>query len=328
MLTSLTHISFYFPDKILLNAELSKEFDTAEDKIFKSTGIKKRYISGKDELASDMACKAAEIFFAEYKIKKESIDFLIFCSGCYDYIAPATSCILQDRIGLNKTIGCLDVPHGCSGYVYGLAMAKSLIQSNMASGVLFITADTSTKTLPSNNLELRSIFSDAASVTLINKKNCTNIGAFIFGTDGSGSKNIYISRSAFRQPIDEIFIEKENLPSGKMIMDGLEIFNFALRVVPKLISDTLKKNKLKMEDIDLFVFHQPTKFLLEVLRKKLNIPEAKFIINIEEHGNTVSTTIPLALKDAEKSGKLKKGMNVLVAGFGIGYSWAATVIKM
>ena len=327
MLTSLTKISFYFPDKILLNAELSKEFDTAEDKIFKSTGIKKRYISAGNELASDMACKAAETFFTEYKVEKKSIDFLIFCSGCYDYIAPATSCILQDRIGLNKTIGCLDVPHGCSGYVYGLAMAKSLILANMAQNVLFITADTSTKTISPKNLELRSIFSDAASVTLLNKKNCKDIGEFVFGTDGSGRENIYISRSAFRQPIDKDFIEKENLPSGKMIMDGLEIFNFALRVVPKLVLDIIEKNKLKMEAIDLFVFHQPSRFLLEVLRKKLNIQEAKFFINIEEHGNTVSTTIPLALKDAERSGKLKKGMNVLVAGFGIGYSWAGTVIR-
>ena len=112
-----------------------------------------------------------------------------------------------------------------------------------------------------------------------------------------------------------------------MIMDGMEIFNFGLRVVPGLVKDTLEKNKLNVGDIDLFIFHQPTRFLLEVLRKKMNIPDERFFINIEDHGNTVSATIPLALKDAEKAGKIKKGMNVLLAGFGIVYSWAGTVLK-
>jgi 3-oxoacyl-[acyl-carrier-protein] synthase-3 len=328
MSTLLDHISFYFPSQTLHNSELSRLFKVTEQKILKSTGIRSRYISGDQELASDMAYEAVETFFKTHSISRESIDFLIFCSECYDYIAPTSSCILQGRLNLAKTTGCIDMPYGCSGYVYGLAMAKSFIHSGIAKNILFVTADTSTKTISSDNLELRSIFSDAASVTFINSDNYKSIGEFVFGTDGNGWESIYISRSAFKIPIDADFIEKEKLQNGKMVMNGMDIFNFGLKVVPKLVSDTLVKNNVAFDDIDLFVFHQPSLFLLNTLRKKMNIPEDKFFINIENHGNTVSTTIPLALKDAESQGRLKKGMTVLLAGFGIGFSWAGTIIKI
>lgn len=321
-------ISLYFPKETLDNKKLSNLFDVDEQKILRATGIKNRYISSKEELASDMAFRVVESFFEEYSIDRLTIDCLIFCSECYDYIAPTSSCILQDRLSLNKNTACIDMPYGCSGYVYGLAMAKSFVNTGIAKNVLFVTADTSTKTISPTDLELRSIFSDAASVTLINVENYNTIGEFVFGTDGGGCESIYISRSAFKKPIDSPFLEKENLSNGKMVMNGLEIFNFGLRVVPKLVDDTLLKNNLKFEDIDLFIFHQPSLFLLQTLRKKINIPESKFFINIESHGNTVSTTIPLALKEAKQQGKLNKGMTVLLIGFGIGFSWAGTVIKI
>lgn len=323
----LSNISFKFPLNNLSNEVLSKEFGVDEAKILRSTGIKNRYIAADNELASDLAYEAAESFFKNSGIKKQDIDFLIFCSECYDFIAPNSSCILQSKLGLRNNIGVIDLPYGCSGYVYGLSIAKSLIISKVALNVLFITADTSTKTLPKNNLELRSIFSDAASVTYITSENVNTIGNFVFGTDGSGWENIYISRSGFKDPINSDFINNERLSNGKMIMKGTEIFNFGLRVVPQLVKDTLLKNNLEFKDIDLFIFHQPTKFLLETLKRKMGIPDDKFFINIENHGNTVSCTIPLALKDAEKNGKIIPGMTILLAGFGIGYSWAGTIIK-
>lgn len=320
--------TFYFPKTKLSNYDLSQEFNISEEKIFKKTGIKNRYISGNGELASDMAFNAIESFFTTNPhIEKKSIDFLIVCSECFDYIAPNTSCILQDKLNLSKTCGCIDMPYGCSGYVYGLAMAKSFVSSGLAKNVLFVAADTSTKTIPKESLELRSLFSDVASVTYINSQNSNSIGEFVFGTDGSGCHNLYIEDSGFRKSADKIESDKEQMPNGKMIMNGIEIFNFGLRVVPKLVFDTIEKNNLQFNDIDLFVFHQPSFFLLNVLKKKINIPDDKFFCNIEVHGNTVSSSIPLALKDAEKQGKLKKGMTVLLAGFGIGYSWAGTVIK-
>lgn len=321
-------ISLYFPEETLDNKKLSDLFNVDEQKILKATGIKNRYISGKDELASDMAFRVVENFFVEYSIDRTIIDCLIFCSECYDYIAPTSSCILQNRLNLNKDIACIDMPYGCSGYIYGLAMAKSFVNTGIAKNVLFVTADTSTKTISPSDLELRSIFSDAASVTFVNSTNYNTIGEFVFGTDGGGWESIHISRSGFRKPMDSVFLEEEGLTNGKMVMNGLEIFNFGLRVVPKLLDDTLEKNNLKLEDIDLFIFHQPSLFLLKTLRKKINIPESKFFINIESHGNTVSTSIPLALKEAKEQGKLTTGMTVLLIGFGIGFSWAGTIIKI
>ncbi len=328
MSTLLHNISTYLPETVLTNEALGIEFNVPADQIFKSVGIKKRHISKEGELASDIGIQAVEHLLKARNLEKKDIDFLLFCSVCFDYAAPATSCVLQDKIGLTKHIGCLDLTHGCSGFVYGLAMAKSFIAGGLAKNILFITSDTLTKTIPKTNLELRSIFSDGASATLITEANYKSIGEFVFGTDGSGAEDVYISRSGFRNPADPEFLKQEHLLNGKFEMDGMKVFNFGLKIVPQLIQDILDKNSTTFNEIDLFVFHQPSRFLLDVLRKKINIPEDKFFINIEEHGNTSSTSIPLALSDAEKQGKLKPGMTVLLAGFGVGYSWAGTIIKV
>ncbi len=324
MPTWLNNIATYLPKTVVTNNDLAKEFNVSSDQIFKTVGISNRHVSELDELASDMGIKAVDELLLKNNIDKSKVDFLIFCSTCFDYSAPSTSCILQDKIGLSKSTACIDLPYGCSGYVYGLAMAKSFITSGIAKNILFITSDTLTKTVAKNNLELRSIFSDAASATLINRTNCNSIGEFVFGTDGSGGLDVFISDSGFRKE----HANNIGLPHGRFEMDGMKVFNFGLKIVPQLITDTLKKNNLTLNEIDLFIFHQPSRFLLDVLRKKINIPEDKFFINIEEHGNTSSTSIPLALSDAKKQEKLKEGMTVLLAGFGVGYSWAGTIIKV
>jgi len=323
----LNNIVTYLPKKNLTNEDLARVFNVQPEQIFKTVGVNQRHISGEDELASDMGIQAAQRLLKESDISKNDIDFLIFCSTCFDYSAPSTSCIMQDKIGLSKSTACIDLPYGCSGYVYGLAMAKSFISSGIAKNILFITSDTLTKTITENNLELKSIFSDAASATLITQKNSRSIGEFVFGTDGGGSLDVFVSKSGYRPSIDGNIDACEILPHGKLEMDGMKVFNFGLKIVPQLITDTLKKNDLTLDQIDLFIFHQPSRFLLDVLRKKINIPESKFFINIEQHGNTSSTSIPLALSDAQAQGKLKHGMIVLLAGFGVGYSWAGTIIK-
>ena len=328
MASLIKNITIFLPETVLTNRDLAIEFNVSEDHIFKSVGIKTRHISGPDELASEMGIKAVENLFNEGEINKQDIDFLIFCSTCFDYSAPTTSCILQDRLGLSKQIACLDLPYGCSGFIYGLAMAKSFIKSGMAKNILFITSDNLTKTVPKNNLELRSIFSDAASATLITQSNFDNLGEFVFGTDGSGALDVFISGSGFRDRVKASFLNEEKLPNGKFEMDGMKVFNFGLRVVPQLINDILEKNKMDFNEIDMFIFHQPSRFLLDVLKKKMNIPDHKFFINIEDRGNTSSTSIPLALVDAKIQGKIHSGMTLLVAGFGVGYSWAGTIIKI
>lgn len=325
MLESIKNIRFYLPNNKLSNAILASRYGSTEEEILRKSGIENRYHADENELASDMAVAVAEKFFIEFPDKKNEVDFFIFCSECFDYIAPATSCILQNRIGLSQQIGCIDLPYGCSGYIYGLLLAKSLLKSGMAKNILFITADTPSKTIPKDSLELQNIFSDAATLTFINQKNAEKMGEFVLGTDGIGKDNLMAINSAFRKSN-----HKESVPflNAEMKMDGIEIFNFGLRIVPKLVEATLAKNNLTKKDIDFYILHQPTKFLLQTLRKKMDIPEEKWIINIQEYGNTVSSSIPLVLSDLIRQNKLKKDMNLLLVGFGIGYSWGATLLKI
>lgn len=321
------NISIYLPSLVLTNEVLAHEFNVSTEEIFKKNGIKKRYLSAPDEISSDLAEKAAKKLFSDAGINRNSIDFLIFCSEGFDYVAPPTSCILQHKLNLPETIGCFDLPYGCSGYVYGLMLANSLLESGTVKNVLFLTGDIPTKVIEKNNLELKSIFSDIGTASLLTLDEAKPPTKFVYGTDGKGAFDLYVERSASRNPPDANFLSCTNLGSGKMIMNGTNIFLFAIKRVPGLIRDILEKNQLKVEDIDLFVFHQANSFMLEVLRKKIKISKEKFFTNIDSYGNSTSSSIPVALKDAEQQGKLKKGMKVCLAGFGVGNSWAATIIN-
>jgi 3-oxoacyl-[acyl-carrier-protein] synthase-3 len=322
----LNDISVYFPALTLTNEKLAEQFtDVSAETLFKNTGIKKRYISANDEISSDMAVAAAEKLFEKRDVKKEDIDFLIFCSEGFDFIAPATSCIIQHRLGLAKTTGCFDLPYGCSGYIYGLGLANGLLNSGMANRVLFLTADIPTKVIHKNDIELRSIFSDIATANLITKSERTQ--AFIFGSDGAGYSNLIVDHSGFRNPdITNEFLDS-SIHNGQMKMKSTEVFLFAVKTVPELVRQLLEKENCTVNDIDLFVFHQASYFMLEVIRKKIKVPKEKFFINIEENGNSVSSSIPVALKEAEQKGILKRGMKIMLAGFGIGYSWGGTILE-
>jgi 3-oxoacyl-[acyl-carrier-protein] synthase III len=326
MAVKVNHISTYFPKTVLTNNELASHFtQTTAEQILKGTGINQRYVSAPDEIASDMAIYAAEKLLKETPVNKSEIDFLIFCSEGFDYIAPASSCIIQDRLGLNKTIGCFDLPYGCSGYIYGLGLANGLLAAGMAKNILFLTADIPTKVIHQDDLELRSIFSDIASANLIVKSD--NPQHFVFGTDGSGHQNLLVDHSGFRNPHYEDKQLDVSLPCGQMKMNSTDVFLFAVKKVPHLVNEVLEKYNYSISDVDLFVFHQASYFMIEVIRKKIKVPKEKFFINIENVGNSVSSTIPVALKQAEEQGVLKRGMKVMLAGFGIGYSWGATIIE-
>lgn len=326
MSVCINHISVYLPEAKLINAELSSIFNIPEEQVFKNTHINHRFVSKEGELSSDMAIKAGDIFFNETKINKSEIDFLIFCSEGFDYIAPASSCIIQSRLGLSTGVGCIDLPYGCSGYIYGLGIAYGLLKAGIAKNVLFLTADIPTKVIAKDDLELRSIFSDIATASLITLDIAKTDTHFVYGTDGNGALDLYVEGSAFRPPQSSDFRMPKNLVCGQMKMNGTNIFLFAVKKVPQLVNQILEKNNLSIDEIDLFVFHQASYFMLEVIRKKLKLPSEKVFLNIQDYGNSVSSTIPMAMYDAQKKGVLKKGMKILLAGFGIGNSWGATII--
>jgi len=254
-----------------------------------------------------------------------------------DYKGPATSCVLQTELDLPKSILAFDVLHGCTGWIYGLSLAKGLIYSGQVENVLVITADIPRRVIHPEDIELSALFSDGGAATLISNStsNLVNlaINDFDFGTDGKGRKHLFMDRSASKDPADiEWLSQYQDVPSGlvggRLRMNGDKIFLFALRTVPMLTRNILKKHNLEMDDIDYFIYHQANGTMLEFLRKRMKIPKEKFIINIENIGNTVSSTIPIALSQLIKERSIPKDTKILVAGFGIGFSWGGTILTM
>lgn len=325
-------ISYYLPEQILTNEDLEQLFpDWKADDIESKTGIYKRHCAAYDELASDCVVKAAETLFEEHQIDKSTIDFLIFVTQSQDHASPTTACLIQNRLGLNKSIGAFDINLGCTGFVYALSVAKGLMVTNNLKNTLILTSETLTKYIHPKDKSARTIFGDAGAATLVSKS--TKIGNFIFGTDGSGSEVMIKRNGSFRFPFNKVWGVDYDDGYGSITNDdyfrmkGQDVFVFAVKTVPKLIKDILKANKLTLEEIDVFIFHQANGFLNEHLRKKIGIPKEKFFVYLREVGNTVSSTIPIALKEAFAENKVQKGNKVLLAAFGVGLSWAGTVIE-
>jgi len=325
-------IGYYLPEKILTNSELAEVYgDWSAEKIFEKTGIRNRHITSKGECVTDIAVKAAEKVFSSGTIRPDEIDFVILATQTPDYILPTSACIIQDRLGIPQSSGAFDFNLGCSAFIYGLSVSKGLIAAGIARNILFITAETYSKHIHPLDKSTRTIFGDAAAAAIIS--DCGHsIGEFDLGTDGSGFDKLIIPAGGARLPLsDETKIEKNDNGSVRtpenIYMSGTDIFNFTIKVVPASIKNVLEKNKLTLEDIDLFVFHQANKFMLDFLRKKVKIPEDRFILDMEDTGNTVSPTIPIALKRAEEKGKIKKGDKVLIIGFGVGLSWGSTILE-
>ncbi len=336
MKASVKAISYYLPEKIYSNEDFFTEFPEAlanKDNLLK-IGVKKRHIIHPDELASDIAVKAAEKLFAEHKIKPEEIDFLLFCAQEFDYYTPSSACVIQERLHLPTTCGALDYNLGCSGFVYGLSLAKGLIESSGLKNILLLTSSTLTKKFHLKDRSARFVFGDGAAATLISAGENKGIGEFIFGTDGTGKNKIIVKDGGARNPLT-VSSAKENTDEfgntsddASFFMNGTGVFTFGLKTVPKIINDLLIKENKTIEEIDLFIFHQANLFLIDNIRKKLELPEQKVFNYMENTGNTVSSSIPIALHEALKCGRAKKGDTVLLAGFGVGLSWAATTVTL
>lgn len=332
MSTRISHISYYLPSGILSNEQLEKDFiDWSAQKIEEKTGIRERHIASKDETALDLAINAAENLFLNYD--KSQIDFVFFCTQSPDHFLPTTACILQERIGLRTNIGALDFNLGCSGFIYGLSLADSVIKSGLANSVLLVTAETYSKHLHVGDKGNRIIFGDGGAVTIVEKSDNQKIFNFVLGTDGRGAKNLIVPNGAMRSPFNtnaELFTDEggSSRTDNCLFMNGPEIFNFTIEKIPGLVNETLAKNNLTLDTIDYIIFHQANKYMLSYLRKKIKIPEEKFYLNLVHTGNTVSATIPIAIKDCIDAGTIKSGDKVLLVGFGVGYSWGAVVIEM
>lgn len=326
-------ISYYLPEKIVTNEDLVNDFpEWSVEKVASKVGVNKRHIAGDNETAGDLAEKAALRMFQEYNISPRDIDFLMLCTQSPDYFLPSTACILQNRLGIPVTSGAFDYNLGCSGCIYGLALAKGLILSGAAKNVLLLTAETYNKYLHPSDKSNKSIFGDGAAACLVSTDGFAEIGEFSFGTDGSGAENLIIKTGASRLKEKTGHYETDDEGHTKyddyLYMNGGAIFNFTLETVPSLMNDVLKKNKLTKEEVDFFIFHQANKFMLNTIRKVCAIPKEKFYINLEETGNTVSSTVLIGLKESIEKELIKPSQNIMITGFGVGLSWGGCILNL
>ena len=317
MFAKIRKISYYLP-----GPPLSIESDSNN-----------RYHASQDEIGSDLAFKATLKLFNEYpEIDKREIDFLIVSTLVLDYNSPTTASVLHHKLGLSSTCGTIDLPQGCSGFLYSLSVAEAMISAGNARNVLILLGEVPTKAIHSEDIVLRSIFGDAGAAIVVSENNTKAIGKFTFATFGNGFDFLKVERGGGRNPIDEAWINKysdqvNQLSFGRIEMNGLEVLRFALKEIPGFLEQTLVKNGLTISEIDFFIFHQASALILKSLQRKCNIPEHKFISNFEEVGNTVSCSIPIALETAAALGTFEKGDKIVLLGFGIGFSCIGTVIE-
>ena len=292
-----------------------------------------RYHASQEEIGSDLAYKAVLKLFNEFtEIDKCEIDFLIVSTLVLDYYSPTTASVLHHKLGLSSTCGAIDLPQGCSGFLYSLSVAEAMISAGNARNVLILLGEVPTKAIHSEDIVLRSIFGDAGAAIVVSENNTKAIGKFTFATFGNGFDFLKVERGGGRNPIDEAWLNKysdqvNQLSFGRIEMNGLEVLRFVLKEIPGFLEQTLVKNGLTISEIDFFIFHQASALILKSLQRKCNIPEHKFISNFEEVGNTVSCSIPIALETAAAQGTFKKGDKIVLLGFGIGFSCIGTVIE-
>jgi len=316
----------YLPPGRLTNERLAAELGrwTAEE-IFTKTGIRERCIAAADETAVDMAVHAAEALFARHA--RGRTDFLLLCTQTADYKLPSSSCLLQARIGLPKSCGCLDINLACSGFIYGLMVGEALLKT-VATQLLLVNSDTYTHYIHPQDTVCRPIFGDAAAATLLNNSAPGRIEGFAFGSDGEQGLRMYLPAGGERLPEYRGAAALAGTPTEPefLRMDGPAIYNFTLQVVPKVIKECLDKAQVNADQVDYFVFHQANAFMLESLRRKLCIPTEKFPIEMEGTGNLVSASIPVVLHKMRSDSRIKSGTRTLLCGFGVGLSWGACLI--
>lgn len=326
-------IAYFLPEETLTNTDLSTIYPEYTPKeIFRRTGIETRYVRKPGETASDLGIEAGKNLLTKHPELKDQLDCLFYCASGQDYVGPSTASVVHRALELSKKTGTFDVHMGCSGFTNGLALCTAMIASGQARNIMFITADIPTSVIHPEDFYLRALFSDAASATWIKSSQDSKIGISCYGADGSGVDNLIVYGSGSKDPLDKQWVLKYDdvggLLNGRMEMNGEEILAFSLREVPPLVDRILEKNKMSIDEIDKFVFHHASGIILKFLARKMRLPYEKVYSVIEEVGNTVSVSIPLALAMGIERGEIKKGEKVLICGFGIGYSWSGTIIEI
>ena len=310
-MTRIVSIHYLLGNKKESLQDLCKENpDWSYEKLLSKTGIKNRHLLDANETPEDLSFNAAKICISNTKNK--DIDGILYVSQSPTNPLPTRACLIQDRLGIKKNSLAFDINQGCSGFVYSLSLASSLINNDMAERILIICSDHYSKYIAKSDRTCRPIFSDAAAATIVEKSDTSKIGPFVFKTDGSGGKHLMV---------------KKTKNSNNLFMNGPEVLKFSLNLVPQATKELLKKACLSQEDISLFLFHQASAVVLDKLKKKLNISDDQWFMDIENLGNTVSATLPIAISTLKNNGSFPENKNICLMGFGVGLSVAGCIIR-
>lgn len=315
----IAQIEYALPDRVERLEDLQSEHpDWDVSRIFEKTGIRQRHIAAPDQTAADLCCEAAERIIDSGRVGRQEIDGVLFCTQSPDYALPTTACILHERLGLPKRAAAFDFNLGCSGFVYGLAIAASMLEAALLKTVLLLCGDTYTKYIDPNDRTCRPLFSDGGSATLLRYDPQGSMGPFELGTDGAGHQNLMVPGSGARDRANGL---------GRLRMDGASVFMFTVETVPQCVRRLAERAGIKLEEVDWFVFHQASRVVLDAVAGKISLPTEKVLYDLEQVGNTVSASIPIALKRAADAGRLRSGDRVMLVGFGVGYSWGGCLIR-
>lgn len=308
----------YVPKKVLTNFDIEKMVDTTDEWITERTGIRERRISDKNEATSDLAFEAARKALESANIDPKELELIIVGTSSPDMLFPSTACIIQDRIGA-VTAAAFDASAACTGFNYALAAGASFIESGQYNNVMVIGADTLTKYLDWTDRNTCILFGDGAGAVILRSTDeRSGILANYLGAEGSGGKHLIMPGGGSRDPeAKKRFIQ----------MDGKEVFKFAVKVLPKCVKAVLEKAGLKTSDISLLIPHQANSRIIDFALKSLGLSKEKVYVNLDRYGNTSAASIPIALDEALKDGKIRKGDTVVLAGFGAGLTYGANVIK-
>jgi len=308
-------IEYYLPSEMITAQELSERFGFDAEFIDSKIGIKQLYIAG-EQSVSDLAVNALEKLLAKKPELREDIDLLILCTQTPDNSLPQVSSQIQARCNLPTTVAAFDISLGCSGFVYGLSVTEAMLAQHDYKNAVLITAETYSHIIDDNDRNTKCLFSDAAAATLISGNGLLKTGKFRFGTNGKFFDSLIVKKG-----------EQDN-EKAHLYMDGRAIFNFTASVIPDEIDKVCLINGVEKSAIDYFVLHQASKFVLETIAKKSGLKDSSRVVNyLPKFGNTVSSSIPIALNELMNEND-KAELNILISGFGVGLSWASTILRM
>ena len=313
-------VASYLPETVLANDALVARFGFRRAFLDDKIGVRERRIAAPDEAVSDMAVKAAEALFARVDFPREEIELLVLCTQNPDYRLPTTANIVQNRLGLADTTAAFDINQGCSGFVYGLAIAQAMMQAHGHAAALLLTADAYSKVMDPADRATVPLFGDGAAATLLTAGGPGRIGRFTLGSDGAGANDLIVRGGGSRNPA------MPTTGEGALRMNGRAILRFMIGRVPADVERCLARNGLAREDVDVFLFHQASGHMVRMLIREMALPAHKVPIDMADCGNTVSSTLPIVLERLGGPGGLS-GKTALLCGFGVGLSWGSVVVR-